>query len=102
MKNKPKPERQQKKRVKAIPEETPPPQAVDDRHSDEGSPSSASGPPPGGWRRSEALLQQIAPAGALVNGQGDIFYLYGRTGLYLEPAPGVAGSWRSGSPPRHW
>ncbi len=37
----------------------------------------------------QALLQQVAPAGALVNGQGDILYLHGRTGLYLEPAPGV-------------
>ncbi|MEI6309717.1 MAG: chemotaxis protein CheB, partial [bacterium] len=38
-----------------------------------------------------ALLQQVAPAAALVNGQGDILYLHGRTGLYLEPAPGEAG-----------
>jgi two-component system CheB/CheR fusion protein len=35
-----------------------------------------------------ALLQQLAPAGALVNAQGDILYLHGRTGMYLEPAPG--------------
>jgi len=39
----------------------------------------------------QALLQQVAPAGALVNGRGDILYLHGRTGLYLEPAPGEAG-----------
>jgi two-component system CheB/CheR fusion protein len=39
----------------------------------------------------QALLEQIAPAGALVNGQGDIFYLHGRTGKYLEPAPGEVG-----------
>jgi two-component system CheB/CheR fusion protein len=39
----------------------------------------------------QALLQQVAPAGALVNGNGDIFYLHGRTGLFLEPAPGEAG-----------
>jgi two-component system CheB/CheR fusion protein len=39
----------------------------------------------------QALLQQIAPAGALVTGQGDILYLHGRTGMYLEPAPGEAG-----------
>ena len=39
----------------------------------------------------KALLQQVAPAGALVNGQGDILYLHGRTGLYLEPVPGEAG-----------
>src|SRR2546428_10117435 len=39
----------------------------------------------------QALLQQIAPAGALVNGLGDILYLHGRTGMFLEPAPGEAG-----------
>ena len=38
----------------------------------------------------QALLQQVAPTGALVNGHGDIFYLHGRTGMYLEPAPGEA------------
>ena len=37
------------------------------------------------------LLKQLAPAGALVNAQGDILYLHGRTGLFLEPAPGEAG-----------
>ncbi|MCX5814691.1 MAG: PAS domain-containing protein [Proteobacteria bacterium] len=40
----------------------------------------------------QALLLQVAPVGALVNGQGDILYLHGRTGLYLEPAPGEAGT----------
>jgi two-component system CheB/CheR fusion protein len=40
----------------------------------------------------QALLQQIAPAGALVNGQGDILYLHGRTGMYLEPTPGETGT----------
>ena len=39
----------------------------------------------------QALLQQVAPTGALVSGQGDILYLHGRTGMYLEPAPGEAG-----------
>jgi two-component system CheB/CheR fusion protein len=39
----------------------------------------------------QALLQQIAPAGALVNSQGDILYIHGRTGMYLEPVPGEAG-----------
>ena len=38
----------------------------------------------------QALLEQLAPASALVNGQGDILYLHGRTGMYLEPAPGEA------------
>jgi two-component system CheB/CheR fusion protein len=38
--------------------------------------------------RAEQALLQAAPAGALVNAQGDIFHLHGRTGMYLEPAPG--------------
>jgi two-component system CheB/CheR fusion protein len=38
----------------------------------------------------QALLQQLAPTGALVNGRGDILYLHGRTGMYLEPTPGEA------------
>ena len=39
----------------------------------------------------QTLLHQVAPVAALVNGRGDIFYLHGRTGMYLEPAPGDAG-----------
>jgi two-component system CheB/CheR fusion protein len=39
----------------------------------------------------QALLQQVAPSAALVNASGDIFYLHGRTGMYLEPVPGEAG-----------
>jgi len=39
----------------------------------------------------QALLQEIIQVGALVNTQGDILYLYGRTGLYLEPTPGESG-----------
>jgi two-component system, chemotaxis family, CheB/CheR fusion protein len=39
----------------------------------------------------QALLQQVIPAAALVNARGDILYLHGRTGMYLEPASGVAG-----------
>lgn len=38
----------------------------------------------------QTLLQQINPACALVNSLGDILYLHGRTGMYLEPAPGEA------------
>jgi len=40
----------------------------------------------------QALLHQVVPAGALVNSRGDILYLHGRTGLFLEPAPGEAGT----------
>jgi two-component system CheB/CheR fusion protein len=39
----------------------------------------------------QMLLEHVAPAAALVNGQGDILYLHGRTGLFLEPAPGETG-----------
>lgn len=39
----------------------------------------------------QTLLQQVAPAAVLVNAQGDMLYLHGRTGQYLEPAPGEAG-----------
>ncbi|MEI7636635.1 MAG: chemotaxis protein CheB [Syntrophus sp. (in: bacteria)] len=39
----------------------------------------------------QALLQQLAPDGAIVNGQGDILYIHGRTGRYLELVSGEAG-----------
>jgi two-component system CheB/CheR fusion protein len=38
-----------------------------------------------------ALLTRYAPSGALVDEHGDILYLHGRTGQYLEPAPGESG-----------
>jgi two-component system CheB/CheR fusion protein len=37
------------------------------------------------------LLAHAALVGALVNARGDIFYLHGRTGLYLEPPTGEPG-----------
>ena len=36
------------------------------------------------------VLDHFAPVGALVNERGDILYLLGRTGRYLEPTPGDA------------
>ena len=36
------------------------------------------------------LLQEYAPASAIVSHDGEIHYLHGRTGLYLEPAQGEA------------
>lgn len=36
----------------------------------------------------KALLQQVVQAGVLVNRKGDILYLHGRAGLYLEPVTG--------------
>jgi two-component system CheB/CheR fusion protein len=37
------------------------------------------------------LLQQYAPVAVLVNEQGEMLYLHGRTGQYLEPATGESG-----------
>jgi len=39
----------------------------------------------------KSLMQLVAPSAALVNAQGDILYLHGRTGMYLELTPGEAG-----------
>ena len=39
----------------------------------------------------QALLQEYTPASVVVNERGDILYIHGRTGRYLEPAPGDAG-----------
>ena len=36
------------------------------------------------------LLEHYSPVGALVSERGDILYLLGRTGRYLEPTPGEA------------
>ncbi len=40
----------------------------------------------------QTLLAQVAPAAALVNQGGDICYLHGRSGLFLEPTPGEVGT----------
>ena len=39
----------------------------------------------------QALLQHASPVGALVNAQGSLLYLHGRSGMYFEPAPGEGG-----------
>jgi two-component system, chemotaxis family, CheB/CheR fusion protein len=49
------------------------------------------GNPPLREMTEQALLKHLAPVAALVNNNGDILYLHGRTGLFLEPAPGEAG-----------
>ena len=36
------------------------------------------------------MLQRYAPPAVLVNDKGDILYISGRTGKYLEPAAGKA------------
>ena len=38
----------------------------------------------------QIILQQFSPAAVLVNDRGDILYINGRTGRYLEPAAGKA------------
>jgi hypothetical protein len=38
----------------------------------------------------QIVLQQFAPASVLVNDKGDIIYITGRTGKYLEPVAGKA------------
>ena len=56
-------------------------------------------PPMSGMRGREAaaslavlveklLLERYAPPSVIINGHGDILHIYGRTGTYLEPAPG--------------
>ncbi len=37
-------------------------------------------------------MRLVFAAGALVTARGDILYLHGRTGMYLEPSPGEAGT----------
>ncbi|MES2950830.1 MAG: chemotaxis protein CheB [Pseudomonadota bacterium] len=39
----------------------------------------------------QTLLQQVDKVAALVNAQGDVLFLHGRSGMYLEPTPGEAG-----------
>jgi two-component system CheB/CheR fusion protein len=38
----------------------------------------------------QALLRQVTPASVLTNAAGDILYVHGQTGMYLEPSPGEA------------
>ena len=38
----------------------------------------------------QLLLQNYSPPAVLVNAEGDILYINGRTGKYLEPAAGKA------------
>lgn len=39
----------------------------------------------------QAILNETAMAGIVIDGNGDILYLHGRTGMYLEPSPGETG-----------
>ncbi len=42
------------------------------------------------FQTDQFLLQNYTPAAVMVNGEGDILYINGRTGKYLEPAAGKA------------
>ncbi len=55
-------------------------------------PSTTPTPPPENLQAAadRVLLQVYAPAAVVVNGHGDIVYISGRTGKYLEPAAGRA------------
>jgi two-component system CheB/CheR fusion protein len=37
----------------------------------------------------KALLERYAPPSVIINNKGDILHIHGRTGRYLEPAPGA-------------
>lgn len=39
----------------------------------------------------QALLREVPVSGALVNSAGDVLYLHGRTGMFLEPTAGETG-----------
>jgi two-component system CheB/CheR fusion protein len=45
-------------------------------------------PPNLSFLADRAIVQHFAPAAILTNDKGDILYISGRTGKYLEPAPG--------------
>jgi two-component system CheB/CheR fusion protein len=54
-------------------------------------PSPTAKPPPSLQSLADQLvLQRYAPPAVIVNDKGDIFYVSGRTGKYLEPAAGKA------------
>lgn len=40
-----------------------------------------------------AILHQVVPVAALVTAKGDILYLHGLSGMYLQPATGVTGAY---------
>jgi len=40
----------------------------------------------------EQAILQTAPCSVLIDSQGDILYQHGRSGMFLEPAPGITGT----------
>lgn len=61
---------------------------VDAVPSKTASPPSGERPPPISRVMERLLLERFAPAGVLVNDRGEVVYIHGRTGRYLEPASG--------------
>jgi two-component system CheB/CheR fusion protein len=49
------------------------------------------GKPPLRTLMEKALLRQVTPSSVLVNGSGDVLYVHGHTGLFLEPSQGEVG-----------
>jgi two-component system CheB/CheR fusion protein len=61
------------------------------RSTQESNVSQSTSPPPNLQSLADhLLLQDFSPPAVLVNGRGDIVYISGRTGKYLEPAAGKA------------
>jgi two-component system CheB/CheR fusion protein len=54
-------------------------------------PTKLTGRPPLRELMEQALLRQVTPASVLINAAGDILYVHGQTGMYLEPSQGEAG-----------
>ena len=67
-------------------------EAINESFSPDLKKTTVPGKPPLKEITEQALLERVAQVGVLVNGQGDILYLHGRSGLYLEPTPGVTGT----------
>jgi two-component system CheB/CheR fusion protein len=69
---------------------TSPPRAVNRLPQEFKVPPSATLPPNLQTHAEQALLQEFSPAAVLVNDQGDVVFINGRVGRYLEPASGKA------------
>ena len=69
---------------------TPPSAASSAHFKDRAVPNLPTGRPNLQQLADQLVLQDYAPAAALVNAQGDVLYINGRTGKYLEPAAGKA------------
>ncbi|QQS53402.1 MAG: PAS domain-containing protein [Candidatus Competibacteraceae bacterium] len=64
------------------------PVAAGESFSTESRPAPAPAPASLQMQADQVLLQRFAPAAVLIDSQGNILYISGRTGKYLEPAAG--------------